>query len=390
MATYQERKDRGCWIARVYDPSTGRERTKTFGRGVGKRKAAELAPGVIAELQATVAANVANRGTVKEYATTWLERRRTHLSPTTIAGGYEPIVRRIVKEFGRARMTDVTPQQVETWYFKLHAEGKSPATVERHHQVMRAIFRKAVRDRVIVQVPTDVDRPKAEPTNINLPATVAVRNATATLGGDFGNFFRLLVLTGMRRGELIALAWADIEPLPPIDGERRAILHVRRAAREAYREVTIGPTKSKRTRKVRIGEEAMMVLDAQLASVREQLGRRQMHGATPIFPDFTKDRTGKTPHRPGWASEWWERIRGEHGMDGVRLHDLRHHHATSLLEDGVPLNLVSARLGHSLASTTLNIYGHATDHGDELAVKSSARLALPRTTDTTPISSATE
>ena len=73
----------------------------------------------------------------------------------------------------------------------------STATVERHHQVMRAIFRKAVKDRLIAHVPTDVDRPKGPPRRLRIPDDVAVVRAMDELDGDFGNFFRLLVLTGI-------------------------------------------------------------------------------------------------------------------------------------------------------------------------------------------------
>ena len=139
--------------------------------------------------------------------------------------------------------------------------------------------------------------------------------------------------------------------------------------------MTTGPTKSKRTRKVPIDATALAVLEAQMASVVAQLGERELQPSWPVFPDIKNDRTGRTPHRPGWASEWWRRHRDEYGMAGVRLHDLRHHHATSLLDDGVPLNTVSARLGHSKASTTSDIYGHGTDTGDEMAVAAASKLA---------------
>jgi integrase len=388
MATYQHRADRNCWIARVYDPSTGRERTRTFGHGIpdtraGRRQADEASHAVIAELQATVADNVANRGTVKEYAEKWIARRRAHLSPTTTSGGYDVMVRRIVRKFGRRRLTDLTRAEIRDWYDELRTQAKprlSEATVEKHHQVLRAILYDAVDNEVLARNPAaKMKRPQRQREELALPSAASVLNASQAIGGDFGNFFRLLVLTGMRRGELCGLAWGDIEPV----GDGRAVLHVRRSALDTRGGVTIGPTKSKRTRKVPIEMTALEVLDAQLRSVRTQLEGRDPSPSSPVFPDVRRDHSGHTPHRPGWASEWWRRHRAEYGMEGVRLHDLRHHHATSLLDDGVPLNTVSARLGHSKASTTSDIYGHGTDTGDELAVVASGKLALPlRATET--------
>jgi integrase len=95
----------------------------------------------------------------------------------------------------------------------------------------------------------------------------------AELDGDFGRFFRLLVLTGLRRGELMGLAWADILPGPELDGEPTRILNVVRAALEAGGVVSLGPTKSKRTRQVLIGAAAIAVLAEQAASVMAQTNR---------------------------------------------------------------------------------------------------------------------
>jgi integrase len=81
-----------------------------------------------------------------------------------------------------------------------------------------------------------------------------------------------------------------------------------------------------------------------------------------------------TPHRPGWATEWWRNIRDDYGMAGVRLHDLRHYHVTWLLSKGVGIKEVSERVGHSLTSTTQNIYQHSTPAGQAAAVKALAAI----------------
>ena len=70
----------------------------------------------------------------------------------------------------------------------------------------------------------------------------------------------------------------------------------------------------------------------------------------------------------------WTRTRRAAGVDGVRLHDLRHWQATQLLDAGVPVPTVAARLGHADGTTTMKIYAHRTERGDEQAA---ARCRLP-------------
>ena len=76
---------------------------------------------------------------------------------------------------------------------------------------------------------------------------------------------------------------------------------------------------------------------------------------------------GQRPWRPDLVTNRWERLRHKAGLDHVRLHDLRHFMATSMLAAGVPLTVVSGRLGHSRGSTTLNVYAHFVDAGDRAA-----------------------
>jgi hypothetical protein len=156
VASYHHRPDRDCWIVRVYDPTTKRERSRTFGKGVGAREAAKLFPAEAARLQAEVGQAVDNRGTVREYAERWLRDKRRELSPTTMAGGYEVIVARIIKQFGRKQLADLTRSDVRNWYETLRQQSKpklSETTIERHHQVLRAILYQAVDDEVLPRNP---------------------------------------------------------------------------------------------------------------------------------------------------------------------------------------------------------------------------------------------
>jgi integrase len=82
---------------------------------------------------------------------------------------------------------------------------------------------------------------------------------------------------------------------------------------------------------------------------------------------FTSEPDGSRPLHPDTITGGFQRLRERTGLAGVRLHDLRHLHATQLLAAGVPVRTVSGRLGHANAATTLNVYGHFLEASDRQA-----------------------
>ena len=82
---------------------------------------------------------------------------------------------------------------------------------------------------------------------------------------------------------------------------------------------------------------------------------------------FSFDPDGATAWRGDTVSTRWIRARRSAGINGVRLHDLRHWQATQLLDAGVPVPTVAARLGHADGTTTMKIYAHRTERADEQA-----------------------
>ncbi len=89
---------------------------------------------------------------------------------------------------------------------------------------------------------------------------------------------------------------------------------------------------------------------------------------------FAVDLMGKTPLRPDSMSRSFRRVQAQAGVDGVRLHDLRHYVATQLLAAGVDVRTVAGRLGHRSASTTLNVYSHFLPEADRAASEVLASL----------------
>jgi integrase len=89
---------------------------------------------------------------------------------------------------------------------------------------------------------------------------------------------------------------------------------------------------------------------------------------------FSHDTDGVKPWRPDYVSKQFCKLRHEAGLDGHRLHDLRHFMATEMIHAGVPIPIVAARLAHNRASTTMNVYAHAVPGGDRDAAIGLAAL----------------
>ena len=166
--------------------------------------------------------------------------------------------------------------------------------------------------------------------------------------------WHLLAMTGMRRGEALGLRWRDID-------FTRSSLAVRQCLIAVGYEVRIVPPKTGRGRRA-------IALDPVTVSLLERHRRRsaarsrlRSDGAL-VFDDVS----GRSLH-PVAVSKRFATLVRQTGLPRIRLHDLRHTHATLALEAGVHPKVVSERLGHSTITLTLDVYSHALQHMQEEA-----------------------
>lgn len=167
----------------------------------------------------------------------------------------------------------------------------------------------------------------------------------------------VLGYTGMRRGELLALRWRDIDLDAGTIRVRRSVGVVKHHGQA--REIVEGSTKTAKPRTVDIDPDTVAVLRAWKKARGEMAF--QLAQSTPLafgnlegrFRDpETFSKVFKT------AQRLCARELGEAALPAIRLHDLRHSHATDLLIAGTPVHVVSERLGHASAIVTLNTYAH--------------------------------
>lgn len=155
---------------------------------------------------------------------------------------------------------------------------------------------------------------------------------------DVADLFRLLALTGARRGEILGLRWSEI------DLERGLIV----LPPDRHKSGSAG-----KSRTIHIDASAVAILRARQRSVLATDARLKR-----IVPWVFPKQDGKSPMEP--PKRAWLAVRKAAGLDVLRLHDLRHTYASLLLAEGTPLALVGKALGHAKASTTER-YAHLRD-----------------------------
>ena len=181
-------------------------------------------------------------------------------------------------------------------------------------------------------------------------------------------FVVLALATGARKSELLGLRWSDIDVDAGTVTFRRSMNN----------RAVIGELKTDRSRRtVKVPEEALRVLRQLRLQARTglELGTPPNKDA-PVFA-FPDGR----PWSPHGIESLWRRLVRDAGIGHVRIHDLRHTAASQLLARGVPITTVSARLGHSKPTTTLAIYSHAMEGGQDLASKAIGELLKSASND---------
>lgn len=368
------------WQVTVYvgRDENGRQRrvTQVFNAD-GKRAAGRMAPAIEARLRDSTPGMDSMTRTVAWLADRWQEHRASlpSSSPATIAHQHY-IVERIKKDLGTVRLDELTPMRIERWYAQLRqpkAKGRplTEAGVHHYHRVLGAIIRQGhkwgVIDRVVIER-TQAPTPRRRP--VRAPADADVVNVIEAAPGDLGVLLRVYAATGARRAEVLGLRWGDL------DGAeltfRRTVVQVR-GKPVAFKDWLKNPDEPPRV--VALDDVTVDVLagwHSRVGQAVADLGN-VLDGQCVIFPDLAADPTGRTPMKPDRVTVAFSALCKRVGVS-MRLHDLRHWHASRLIEMGRPITAVSERLGHSQTSTTLNIYAHSTRAADRESAVAIGRL----------------
>lgn len=292
------------------------------------------------------------RATLASYFAHWLETASQALRPNTI-NQYTLLARKyILPRLGAVRLKDLSPTHFQQLYTDLLTAGTGVRTVQLVHAVSHRALGQAVKLRLLSRNPVDaVDaprKPRAEMRVLTLQQTQAL--LAAAEGDRLQALFHLAIHTGLRRGELVALRWSDLDWATGGLEIRRQLQRVKGAGL-----VFVEPKTSASRRRVVLGASVL----AQLRAHRKrQLEERLFAGDGWHEQDLAFTSTIGTPIEPHEVNRRFDALLLKAGLPHVRLHDLRHTAATLMLQQGTHPKIVQERLGHSKISMTLDTYSH--------------------------------
>lgn len=351
----------GVWEIEVgagRDPLSGKYRvlrktvrgTKTQAKAAKAKLVSDVASGRLGGTEATMG----------ELLDRWMALVLPDLSPTTAANYRRYIERRIRPALGDVPVTKLEADRLDAFYGALRAEV-APATVRMVHAIIHRALQQALRWKWVPANPAALaSPPPARRHEISPPAPEAILRLgreAATYHPELVTFVRLAAATGARRGEMCALRWADVD----LDG--RNVL-IARAIIDTDQGPVEKDTKTHGRRRLSLDADTV----EELRSHRDRLEAQGAKLTSSSFV-FSPEPDGSRPWSPLHWTKAFQTLCRRTGITGVRLHDLRHAHATQLLAANVPVRTVSGRLGHADAAVTLNVYGHWLEASDQDAAE---------------------
>lgn len=368
----REAADRApTWVAHLTWLEGGKRRQSK--RSFRTKKEAQSALNELLAAHRTGAFVPPSRLTVADYAQPWLDGLANQGRKASTLRGYRGIVHgKVVPALGDIVLQELSAKDLDALYAALLRSGLSMTTVRQVHAVLGKMLHDAERKGL---VPRNVSR------LANAPSMAAARSRgpeirvwsptelstflTSIAGNRNEAMLRLLAMTGLRRSEVIGLRWSDVQ------FEHRR-LTVNQAAVLVDGEEALDAPKTRRSRRVvDLDDETLLLLQRHRANQRE---RHLRLGVIASASDrvFTND-VGE-PLRPDSVGQAFGRLVDAAGLPKIRLHDLRHTHASQLLMAGVNAKVVSERLGHASVSFTLDVYGHVMPGQQAAAAATAASL----------------
>ena len=341
------------------DPATGKRQQKWETVRGTKREAEKR----LAELQHQLNTGEyvkTNNGALGDFLDRWLwDYVWPNLSPET-AQVYDIICRKhLIPALGKLELPKVTPEVLQAYYSKALKEGRrdgkgglSPRTVRHHHTTLHTALAHAVKWRLLARNPADaVDAPKYQKKEMRVFDQSGMGTFLEFIKeSEYYPLFYTSLYTGVRRSELLALRWCDVDlDMGTISINRslhqladNSFIFQAPKTAESRRLIALPPSAAIVLRKHKEIQTAQGLMLG--VPIREESLVFAHHDGSPLLPHT--------------ITNVWKRLVKQSGFQGIRLHDARHTHATLMLSQGVHPKVVQERLGHANISMTLDTYSH--------------------------------
>ena len=372
------RQKGGKWY--VFIDHNGKRKAKAVGSKESAEKVKRILDAKLALGEFGFAA-ADNSETFKQYADRWMrEHADLHCKPST-AAGYRQLLRLYIEPaLGAKPLHAITRSDVKTFLTALAQKPKSRrkggeeihenedsaaprVTLSRNTlrlalSTLRVIFNHAVEDGLVDKNPaaklgkmTKTDRPKHEAAAMSKDESDRLLAAVQQLSPDYYGLFLIALRGGLRRGELVALQWGDIQFGSDEQDTNRYILVQRN-----YVHGNFTTPKSKKSRRVDLSAQLRRVL---LDLREERLLKAYEAGKQSISEDFVfPSKAGTVLDPDNLVHYYFEPALTTAGLRKFRFHDLRHTFGSQLIQNGASLAYVRDQMGHSSIQVTADVYGH--------------------------------
>ncbi len=347
----------GTWYFAVDVPSVDGRRKTMRRSGYPTKGAAQRAlDDVLTRYGAGV--RVDDRQTVAGYLAAWLDGKRHELKPKTMHRYSEIITKELVVAFGALPLEQLRHDHVTALVSELEDAGRGAPTIRYVHAVLSSALSDAVRQhRLAHNVAEHTALPPVQALEREpWTAAQAVRFLGHAHQADdrLADLFELIIGTGMRRGEALALHWSDVDLIA-----RVLCVHPTRGTLSDVAGRLMFTAPKTKGSAAGVGLSARVVGALKRQAARQAVERAEWAEAYED-DDLVFARENGAPLRPEYVLGRFHALTDEAGLPRVRLHDLRHLAATLMLAAGVPLPLVSKTLRHSQTSITADLYAHLT------------------------------
>ena len=289
---------------------------------------------------------------IKDWLRYWLNNKIKMTRKQTTQERYEGIIEKyLVPHMGDVALRDLPPSRIEAMERQLIAAGLAPRSVRSVHTVLSGAYRDALRLDLVSRNPVAGVTPPSIPRTRVMPPSIAVVQALLSLAQKeypyLYPFLRLLVYTGMRRGEALAVRWSNVNL-----ADRYLVVVESAVKTHRFGTVITSPKSADALRTIDLDDGTVAMLREHLAS---QLSEGDWSTSDGLVFRVWDGGVLKPSNIARHLKDMGERV----GYPEITFHSLRHFHASVALQQKQNITVVSKRLGHANVTTTLSTYAHS-------------------------------
>lgn len=292
------------------------------------------------------------------------------LSPTTIEGYRCDVKNRLKPYIGGIRVPDLSPRHIRQWFGQMQEDGLSAKSIQNVYRLLHCAYGYAIENDIVEKNPCKPKPPTVKKKHMDAYTEEEIKDILAK-AKDTDVYLMLIILfnTGLRRGEIAALRWSDID----LDKKTMFIRRNRVIANGKVYEKD--PKSESGKREIPLADALVQVLkEARDKDIEAFDEDRASTGYVIHLPDGT-------PYKPDSISQKWDRFAKSNGIRYLNLHSILHTVASQMIHKNVNCKAVQAIMGHADIKVTLDTYAHPYKEDEKAAIDALSNVTFTGTAE---------